>query len=208
MKNIKTLLCGVTLAAVVAAPAFAFPIRDAGTREVGQCLNDTGTFVELGNNLWGLRFTINQDVTVGSNLALTLDSFGSQGLGSDTELGLYNGDGTSLLAGNDDAGDGSFDSYLGFGDAPQFASPVNGFTRQGNAIPPNQLNLLAGTYLIVIGPFDTRWDEFIAADTAVDNRQGSSPWACQVCLYVVPAPGSFALLGLGTLVIGGRRRRA
>jgi len=207
MKNMKTMLCGVALATVVAAPALAFPIRNAGTLEAGVCLTDHGNFQELGNNLWGLRFTIDVDVVVGGNFALAIDSFGSEQAGSDTELALYNGDGTSLLAGNDDAGDGSLDSYLGFGDAPQFANPSNGFSRQGNPIV-NQINLLAGTYLVVIGPFNTSWDESVAEDTTVDNRQGSSPWLCRVCLTVVPAPGSFALLGLGTLAIGGRRRRA
>ncbi len=206
MKNIKTIVCGVVLAAVAAAPALAFPIRTVQQPlQPGVPLNDAGFFTRNGEVLFGLRFTIDVNVTQGSLWALQLDSFGSQALGSDTELALYNSDGTQILAINDDAGDGSLDAYLGFGDAPQFANPFNGTTRQGNII--NQINLLAGTYLVVIGPYNTTWDSFDAQQTDVNNFQGSGQWLCQVLLYRIPAPGSLALLGLGTLVLGGRRRR-
>lgn len=207
MKNMKTMLCGAVLAAVAAAPALAFPIRTVNAPlQPGVPLNDAGFFEMGGEVLFGLRFTISVDVTQGSLWALQLDSFGSHALGSDTELALYNSDGSQILAINDDAGDGSLDAYLGFGDAPQFQNPFNGTTRQGNI--SNQIDLAAGTYLVVIGPYDTIWDSFDAQLTEVDNFQGRGEWLCQVLLYQIPAPGSLALLGLGTLAIGGRRRRA
>lgn len=207
MKNMKTMLCGAVLAAVAAAPALAFPIRTVNEPlQPGVPLNDAGFFEMGGEVLFGLRFTISVDVTQGSLWALQLDSFGSHALGSDTELALYNSDGSQILAINDDAGDGSLDAYLGFGDAPQFQNPFNGTTRQGNI--SNQIDLAAGTYLVVIGPYNTTWDSFDAQLTEVDNFQGRGEWLCQVLLYQIPAPGSLALLGLGTLAIGGRRRRA
>lgn len=207
MKNMKTMLCGAVLAAVAAAPALAFPIRTVNEPlQPGVPLNDAGFFEMNGEVLFGLRFTISVDVTQGSLWALQLDSFGSHALGSDTELALYNSDGSQILAINDDAGDGSLDAYLGFGDAPQFQNPFNGTTRQGNI--SNQIDLAAGTYLVVIGPYNTTWDSFDAQLTEVDNFQGRGEWLCQVLLYQIPAPGSLALLGLGTLAIGGRRRRA
>lgn len=207
MKNMKTMLCGAVLAAVAAAPALAFPIRTVNAPlQPGVPLNDAGFFEMGGEVLFGLRFTISVDVTQGSLWALQLDSFGSHALGSDTELALYNSDGSQILAINDDAGNDSLDAYLGFGDAPQFQNPFNGTTRQGNI--SNQIDLAAGTYLVVIGPYDTIWDSFDAQLTEVDNFQGRGEWLCQVLLYQIPAPGSLALLGLGTLAIGGRRRRA
>ncbi len=206
MKNIKTMLCGVALATVVAAPAFAFPIREGGTLVVDTPLADASFFTSGGNLLFGLRFTIDVNVTQGSGYSLLMDSFGSMPE-SDTELALYNGAGTQILAINDDFdANNNFDAFIGAGDATQPSNPRNGTTRQGNIV--NQIDLAAGTYLIVIGPFNTTWDSFDAQLTEVDNFQGSGTWYCSVLLTQIPAPGSFALLGLGTLAIGGRRRRA
>jgi hypothetical protein len=202
MRLTTKLLATAATGLAIAGPAYAIPIRDGGVLDVGECFMDTGTFTRVGNNLFGLLFEIQVDVTAGSGFSLTLDSFGSEDLGSDTELALYNEFGDMILAINDDAGDGSLDSYLGFGDADQFATPFNGTTRQGNIV--NVTNLLAGKYLVVIGPYDTTWDSFNVDDTEVDNFQGSAGWVCTVCL--IPAPGSLALLGLGGLMIGHRRR--
>lgn len=207
MKNIKTMLCGVALATAFAAPALAFPIGEGGTLVVDVPLQNAGFFEMNGNVLFGLRFTLDVDVTQGSGYSLLTDTFGTQALsGADSELALYSGDGSQILAINDDFGGGTRDAFLGFGDADQPSNPFNGTTRQGNIV--NQINLTAGTYLIVIGPFNTVWDSFDAQLTEVDNRQGHSEWLCRLLLTRVPAPGSFALLGLGTLAIGGRRRRA
>ncbi len=207
MKNIKTMLCGVALATVVAAPALAFPIRNAGTLQVGVPLMDSGFFESNGEVLFGLRFTLDRNVTQGSGYGLQLDSFGSFDLGSDTELALYTGDGLQILAINDDYDSGNvFDAYIANGDAPQPSNPFNGTTRQGNIV--NQIDLLAGTYLVVIGPYNTTWDSLNAQNTEVNNFQGRGEWLCTVLLYEIPAPGSLALLGLGTLAMGGRRRRA
>ncbi|MCC6906483.1 MAG: PEP-CTERM sorting domain-containing protein [Phycisphaerales bacterium] len=208
MNQIKTLLCGAALTAVVATPALAdFPIRDAGVLQVGVALQDAGFFENNGNVLFGLRFTLDRNVTQGSGYGLILDSFGSFDLGSDTELALYTGDGLQILAINDDYDQGDiYDAYIAAGDAPQPNDPFNGTTRQGNIT--NEINLLAGEYLVVIGPYNTTWDSFDAQDTEVNNFQGSGEWLCSVLLYEIPAPGSLALLGLGSLAIGGRRRRA
>lgn len=205
MKNIKTMLCGVALATAFAAPALAFPIGEGGTLVIDTPLADSGFFESNGNVLFGMRFTLDVDVTQGSGYALLMDSFGSYP-GSDTELALYTGDGMQILAINDDFGGGIFDAFIGCGDATQPSNPFNGSTRQGTIT--NEINLLAGTYLIVIGPYNTTWDSFDAQLTEVDNLQGRGEWFCSVLLTQIPAPGSFALLGLGTLAIGGRRRRA
>ncbi len=207
MKNFKMMLCGVALATATAAPALAFPIRNGGTLQVGVPMMDAGFFENNGEVLFGLRFTLDRNVVQGSGYGLQLDSFGSNDLGSDTELALYTGDGLQILAINDDYDSGNvLDAYIAAGDAPQPGNPFNGTTRQGNIT--NEINLLAGTYLVVIGPYNTTWDSFDAQATVVDNLQGSGEWLCSVLLYEIPAPGSLALLGLGTIALGGRRRRA
>jgi hypothetical protein len=199
---------GLTTAAVgiaLATPAYAIPTRNGGVLNVGECFVDAGNFRDMGNNLFGLIFEIQVDVTQGSGYALTLDSFGSDALGTDTELALYNAAGDLIYAINDDAGDGSLDAYLGFGDASQFGAPFNGSTRQGNIV--NAINLLAGQYMVVIGPYSTIWDSNDVDLTEVNNLQGTGEWLCTVCLYEIPTPGSLALLGMAGLVIGQRRRQ-
>lgn len=204
-KRVLLSIASVVAAVAIAAPAMAIPTSDKGLLEVGDCFVDNGNFRDMGNNLFGAIFEINVDVTIGSGYALTIDSFGSDALGTDTELALYDEDGTMIMAINDDAGDGSLDAYMGFGDANQFASPFNGSTRQGNIT--NVTELLAGRYLAVIGPFSTTWDSFDVDDTDVSNFQGTGEWLCTICLTRIPTPGSVALLGLGGLAINGRRRR-
>lgn len=204
MRLTTKLLATAAVGVAMAAPAYAIPTRDGGVLNVGDSFMDTGNFRDMGNNLFGLIFEIQVDVTQGSLYSLQLDSFGSDALGTDTELALYNEDGTMILAINDDAGDGSLDAYMGFGDAPMFQNPFNGSTRQGNIT--NVTELLAGRYLVVIGPFSTTWDSNDVDLTEVNNFQGTGEWVCTVTLTEIPTPGSLALLGLGGLLIGHRRR--
>lgn len=199
-------LSSIAATALLASPALAIPTDDKGLLEVGECFLDSGNFREVGNNLFGAIFEIAVDVTVGSGYGLMIDSFGSEALGTDTELALYAADGTFIMAINDDAGDGSLDAYLGFGDAAQFGNPFNGSTRQGNIT--NETELLAGQYMAVIGPFSTVWDSIDVNDSDVNNLQGTGDWVCSVCLSQIPAPGSVLLMGLGGLAISGRRRRS
>ncbi len=209
MINVRSIICAAMLAAVCAAPVHAVPIpvRDGGTLEVGVPVINEGFFGMCGYELYAIRFTIDVDVTQGSGYGLQLDSFGSFDLGSDTELALYTGDGLQILAINDDYVDGGLlDAYLAAGDAPQPGAPFNGTTRQGNIT--NEINLLAGTYLVVLGPFDTTWDSFDAEDAEVDNLQGGGHWIGTLLLYAIPGPSSIALLGMGTIALGLRRRHA
>ena len=211
MANKLALALGsLTALAAASAPALAIPIADKGVLDVGEEFLDAGTFGHSGN-LFGARFTIEVDVTVGSGFGLVIDAFGSHALGSDTELALYNTDGTFLFAINDDfddVGDDSEnrDAYLYFGDAAPAPDPADGDTNQGGFVSVHEL--LAGTYVMVIGPFETSWDELDVDDSDVLNFQGQNPWLCAARLFVIPAPASVAMLGLGGLALGGRRRRA
>ena len=204
--NLVLSMSSIIAVAALAAPAMAIPTDDKGLLEVGDYFMDAGNFRDMGNNLFGAIFEIDVDVTQGSGYALTIDSFGSDMLGSDTELALYDMNGNNILAINDDSDPGNLDAYLGFGDSAQFASPFNGSTRQGNIV--NAIDLLAGRYMAVIGPFSTTWDSFDVDDTDVSNFQGTGEWVCTIYLTQIPAPGSVVLMGLGGLAINGRRRRS
>lgn len=202
-------LSGLLAAGLTAAPALGDVfVKDRTVdpndhlNDVGDCLLDSFVFTQGGDNLFGAKFVLGVDCTFGSGFGLVIDSFGSA---VDTELALYNEDGTLLFAINDDFdADNNFDAYLAFGDAPQPDNPDNGTTDQGAFV--NALELLAGTYIMIIGPFDTVWNESDMDLSTVAYRGGTEEWQCRACL--VPTPGTLALLGLGGVVIGGRRRRA
>jgi hypothetical protein len=99
---------------------------------------------------------------------------------NDTEIGLFNAGG-DLLAQDDDGGDG-FLSLLQYGNG--------GLAGAG---------LAAGEYYLAVGAFNTTFSGgFGATSTSLDT--GSFQ------INLIPAPGAMALLGLGGLIVGRRRR--
>ncbi|MCB9840226.1 MAG: PEP-CTERM sorting domain-containing protein [Phycisphaeraceae bacterium] len=123
----------------------------------------------------------------------------------DTEIGLYDSLG-NLIANDDDDGH-SLRSALSFGNTtPRVQTPDPfGFTN-GVAANGRDGNLNGGeTYYLAVGLFNTT---FGATGWGVTSTATGFPEAAQVNFRtdVVPAPASLALIGLGGLV-GGRRRR-
>lgn len=194
------------LAAAGAANAANITIIDLGVINPGY--SHSQDYVLAGEHRgYGMRFTITQDITLGSGLFMVHDTFGST---TDTETALYV-DGGGLLAMNDDFDSGvNFDSYLAFGDASQPANPYNGQTRQGNSFA-NPVTLLAGTYVFVVGPYQSQWDEFDMFDSKISDDDtfddGGQIWYCNLTYGEIPAPASLAVAGLGMFFVGGRKRR-
>lgn len=200
-------VAGLGLAGAFASAANAVQVHiiDGGVISPGYSHSQEWEFHgSNGDRLYGFRFTITESVTLGSNLSLIHDTFGSS---ADTESALYV-DGGGLLAINDDFEAGvNYDSYLGFGDADQPADPYNGGTNDGDFDFPNATELAPGTYLFVVGPYSTEWDKLNVEDSIVTNLQGRETWYCNVSFTEIPAPGALAAAGLGMFFIGGRRRR-
>jgi MYXO-CTERM domain-containing protein len=127
---------------------------------------------------------------------------------TDTEIGIYSADGflVSSLSNDDYSFPSAAWSHLGYGpslidpDGPgalvPFASASASQGRYGATSPFTAGN----TYYIAIGGFNTT---FGTAGFAVTGGATTGPYLLQV----IPAPGAAALLGLGGL-IAGRRRRA
>ena len=199
-------LAGVVVAAI-GSNASGVVIMDRGDIDPGFTENVGGKFSRGGETLFGMKFTIDRDITFGSGLSLTIDGIGSE---ADTELALYNFNTRELIAINDDGGtvngnDLGLDPYLWFGDAAQPIDPFDGGTVQSGSGFVSTHELLAGTYVVFIGPYSTTWDEFDWEDTIVDNFQVGEDWACNT--YYIPAPGSLVLASAGLMVAGGRRSR-
>lgn len=128
----------------------------------------------------------------------------------DSQLFLFDANGNGIAM-NDDASSGGLQSWLPAGDALY-------------------ANLPAGEYLLAISPYDndaidSAGDE-IFPDSFFGPTVGPFPGAGPIndwngdafndggeyaidltgCTYCVPAPGALALLGMGGLVVGRRRR--
>jgi len=99
---------------------------------------------------------------------------------NDTEIGLFNAGG-DLLAEDDDGGDGLL-SLLQYGNG--------GLQGAG---------LAAGDYYLALGAFNTTFSGGFGATSA-------STYTGAFQLNLIPAPGAMALLGLGGLIVGRRRR--
>ncbi|MEZ6233905.1 MAG: PEP-CTERM sorting domain-containing protein [Phycisphaerales bacterium] len=140
----------------------------------------------------------------GAFFDIDLHSTGATGQ-SDTEIGVYDSLG-NLLASDDDDGH-SVRSALSFGNVDPRTQPADpfGFTN-GVAANGRDGNLNGGeTYYLAIGLFNTT---FGATAWNVTSNSTALTAASTVNFRtdVVPAPASLALIGLGGLV-GGRRRR-
>jgi MYXO-CTERM domain-containing protein len=117
----------------------------------------------------------------------------------DTEIAVYNSDG-EVVATNDDistSGPNAFLSRLGFGAGSQInvGGATLGATSPGTA---TATALGAGTYYLAIGGFNTAFNNGFAV------TGGTAAGSYNVNL--IPSPSALAVLGLGGLVVGRRRR--
>ncbi len=112
---------------------------------------------------------------------------GASGSMTDTEVALYDSAG-NLVATDDDGGAGLF-SMLSFGALDPLGAGANG------------LSLAPGAYTIVTGGYNTNFTPLIGGITA-----GTNAGSYSLDVTYIPTPGSLALLGLGGLVAGRRRR--
>lgn len=171
--------------------------------DLGTVSNGNYPVVQTGAIASGQTVWYCFDVSAGTN-PLDIFTHGSTGTGGaagglDTELGLYNSAGV-LVATNDDIG-----GVSGFGD---FASritvgagsgtDVNGEAAGGTGLGTNVASLPAGRYYLALSTFNSTF----ANDWSVTAGTQSG----QFSLTIVPTPGAFALLGLGALAAGRRRR--
>jgi len=137
--------------------------------------------------------------TLNSNQIDTLGS-GTGGNGTDTEIAIYNASGL-LLGSNDDHGTGApnylFNSLLAPGTlvaGQTYYVAVGGY----NSTFANFWSATAGT---ATGDYNLRFDGATVANGTLVS--GGMNW---YCFTAVPTPGTAALMGLG-LVAAGRRRR-
>lgn len=133
---------------------------------------------------------------------LTFDSLGTGGVGGslDAELGLYNSNGF-LLATNDDVGDGvngfnNFSSRIRVGGGS--GTDVNGEAPGGTNGGASLASLAAGTYYLALSTFNSVFSN--AFTVTGGNNSGAYR------LTIIPTPGAAAILGLGILAAGRRRR--
>lgn len=159
-------------------------------------LNDAGVPLVLsGSHVSGgldfYTFTIPAGVSPGGYLSLFTGA-GSGTSMNDTELALYDSAGNFVAT--DDDGTTGFFSQLSFGASdPNF----NGETAAG----VDGLTLGGGTYTLVVAGYDSTFGATIGAITP-----GTNAGSYSLTMQYVPTPGALALLGLGGLVVGRRRR--
>ena len=95
----------------------------------------------------------------------------------DTEIALYDGAG-NLVSSNDDAAPGNYFSSLDFA------------------------SLAAGNYTLVTGGYNTIFPSTLGGTFTPGSEAGSY----ELAIGYVPTPGALALLGMGGLITGRRRR--
>lgn len=122
------------------------------------------------------------NIRLGAGLAGTMD----------TEVALYDAGG-NLVWTDDDGGAGLF-SQLSFGSGDPLSAPDLAAGASG-------LSLAAGSYTIVTGGYNTNFTPLMANIVA-----GTAAGGYSMDITYAPAPGALALLGLGGLVAGRRRR--
>ena len=211
----RALASALALAVATAAPsssaAFATPVMDGGSLEVGETISARGAFVDA-SRVFAMKVTIDSNVTVGSGLALSVDTFGSHALGANTEIAVYDEFGAILFAINNNVDRRrDKDACLAFGDAEQPLKPIDGSTRQSGGKFENAAELLAGTYLIVVGDHNVKWDEADWTLSRWSRHVDERDWQMAVSLRPVgnpiPTPAGAATLGLAALAWPCRRRR-
>lgn len=167
-----------------------------GNVNVGALAGDGSTYHYDGSHVSGgldfFTFTIGGVNNASDFLSIRMNA-GATGSMTDTEVALYDSLG-NLVATDDDGGPGLY-SLLTFGAADPYASPD---TTPGD----DGLTLAAGAYTLVTGGFNTNFTANIANIVAGTN---AGTYSLDMN-YSVPAPGALALLGLGGLIAGRRRR--
>ena len=141
-------------------------ITDLGSMGPGDSYSETLDFA-TGGEIYVWLLTTTADCTIGSG---NIGVFHSLDSVADTELAIYEYGGYTLVSGNDDGetgfwGDPAFSSLMYFG-TPRVGNddPYQGITQQGNDVPwPTDLP--AGDYVVVMGTYNTTWDELDARDT-------------------------------------------
>jgi MYXO-CTERM domain-containing protein len=147
--------------------------------------------------------------TVAANTVLDIHTYLSTNLSGgqlDTEIGLYNSLG-QLVATNDDlngglvSGQGNFNSGIstGGGSGVDLDGSGPGVPLGNAAMGTNVPGFLAaGTYYLAVAGFNSAFnnDFGVTGGTAAGNFN----------LTLIPTPGAVAVLGLGALVAGRRRR--
>ncbi len=127
----------------------------------------------------------------------TNGSFDGNGVRTDTELGLYNSNGF-LVANNDDISSSNFNSILSglsLADGATYYLAVGGFN---TAFAGSGFGVTAGT---ATGAFNLNING-VAGVASGALAAGAVNWYC----FTAPAPSALALLGLGGVVAGRRRR--
>ena len=162
-------------------------------------LNPNGVqTITAGSNVAGGLDFYSMSIPAGVNPAGYLSILTRQTAGAalyDSEIALY--DSAGNLVGDDDDGAAlNFYSQMSFGATDPFTT--------GLTILPGAdgLTLAGGNYTIVVGGFNTIFGATIGAITP-----GAAAGAYDLGIaYNIPAPSAAALMGLG-LVVAGRRRR-
>ena len=193
----KKILLAMTMVFLTSSAAYALPMVVSDFGNLNGDAGPVGGFLSQGEIQW-------YSFTIGASSYLDITTNGSQPLfGSDTELGLYDGAG-NFLATNDDDG-GFLDSLLSFGTGSgnDYGSGDFGLGQDGAA-------LLAGTYFIAVGMYDSEFGL-----TYLDVTGGGSG-EYELSLFSdavtggpmpTPEPGILLLLGLGLAGLGFAGRR-
>ncbi|MFO0856263.1 MAG: hypothetical protein U0640_02760 [Phycisphaerales bacterium] len=176
---------------LVAAPPTAY---DFGT--IGNGTVCSPTFNTAANQVVWMKFTL-----ASTTNAADIFSFGSD---YDTEIGLFSAGG-SLIQNDDDYNLtlGAAWSRVGIGSGTGYdvdgAGPLAAFDGTNTGDGAAVAFLGAGTYYLALGGYNTSFANGFGATGGADFGAG------QICINI-PAPGAFALVGLGGLVAARRRR--
>lgn len=154
-----------------------------GTITPGTLQQQTGAPGTPGDVDW-FTFTVTGISTVVASI------FSLNNTTADSQLWLVSGNGTTILAFNDNGNPG--------GGSPSMSSLI-------------QFNLAPGTYFLAVSGFNdgnasNLPDGFAGNTTQLSGHTQSFDYKFLVGFNVIPTPGATALLGLGALAIARRRR--
>lgn len=168
-------------------------VHDFGTIGNGTVCSPTFN-TSAGQVIW-MKFTL-----AATTNAADIFSFGSD---YDTEIGLYSAGGSLIQFDDDFNFPAAPWSRIGIGNGTGYdvdgAGPLAAFGATNTGDGAAVAFLGAGTYYVALGGFNTAFANGFGATGGADFGTG------QICINI-PAPGAFALVGLGGLVAGRRRR--
>jgi len=163
-----------------------------GSLAQGSTTNYAGSHVSGGLDF--ITFTIGDDVAGGGYLNISMLGGATGGM-TDTEIALYDGAGNFVAEDDDGAATGYF-SMLSYGEFDPFAGVgTDGPGDDGFFLP-------AGTYTLVTGGYNTSFASTLGGTFVPGTNAGSY----DLSISYLPTPGALALLGLGGLITGRRRR--